>query len=176
MVVELFIQHGTSAFAIKDLAAHAGISERSFHRYFPKKEDVVRPFLAAGAERIATIAADRPTDEPLVASLVEAWRGSWAAVHVDKARALHEILRESESFRAHWLQALTDSERRWTQVIAGRLCIDPAGRQAVLAGAAVAAATRLSIEGFAENLNPAEEFAAQLALLGPALFTSPTKE
>ncbi|WP_371541422.1 TetR/AcrR family transcriptional regulator [Streptomyces sp. NBC_00554] len=171
--VQLFIDHGTSSFTIKELAAHAGISERSFYRYFPRKEDVVRPFLAAGSERIAAEVAGRPSDEPLSTSLVHAWSGSWAATHVGQLRALHGILRESEAFRAQWLQVITDSELLWSRVIAERLGIGPRSYRAALAGAVVAAAIRLSTQAYDDTdgaEDPTTMFATALELVGPSLF------
>ncbi|KJE25375.1 transcriptional regulator, TetR family [Frankia torreyi] len=195
-IVELFIERGTNAFTIRELASHAGVSERSFYRYFPRKEDVVRPFLAAGAERIAAELAGRPPDEPLPTSLVRVWAGSWAATHVEQLRKLYRILRESEGFRAQWFQIMADSERLWAGAIAARLGIDPRSHQAALAGAVVSAAARLSTVEYGEAGDgeagdgeagggeagggeagggeaPAELFAAALAMLGPTLFTAP---
>ncbi|ROO87943.1 TetR family transcriptional regulator [Actinocorallia herbida] len=171
-VVELFIEQGTTAFTIKELARHAGVSERSFYRYFPRKEDVIRPFFTAGAERIAAEVIGRPADEPLGTSLSRAWAESWAVTHVDRLRALHRIFRDEESFRAQWLQVMTDSERLWAEAIAVRLGIDPRSRRAVLAGAMVATAARLStqpLEGDTGEEGPEKVFADALEMLAPAL-------
>ncbi|CAJ62209.1 MULTISPECIES: TetR/AcrR family transcriptional regulator [Frankia] len=175
-VVELFVERGTNDFTIRELAAHAGVSERSFYRYFPRKEDVVRPFLTAGAARIATELTERPPGEPLQTSLAVIWAASWAATHVEQLRQLYRVLRTSEGFRAQWFQIMADSERLWADAIAARLGLDPRSHQAALAAAVVSAAARLSTVDYGEaghGESPAELFATALAMVGPGLFTAP---
>jgi AcrR family transcriptional regulator len=173
-VVTLFIDRGTSAFTIKELAAHAGISERTFYRYFPRKEDVVRPFLTSGLERVSALAAARPAAEPIDVALLHAWRDSWVSMQPARARMLFHVLNESDIFRAIWFQVNAESAARWAEVIADRIGIERGSRQAALAGAIVVAAAHHSTELFLDSDmadDPADVFASSLALIGPTLFT-----
>jgi AcrR family transcriptional regulator len=139
-VVELFIDSGHTDFTVTELARHAGISERSFYRYFPRKEDVVRPFLTGGFERISALVATRPADEPVRTALVAAWSGSWVATDTDRSRRLFRLLFDDDGLRATWFKVITESEAGWARVIALRLGIDPSSQRAALIGAVVAAA------------------------------------
>jgi AcrR family transcriptional regulator len=176
-VVDLLVANGSSDFTVRELAAHAEISERSFYRYFPRKEDVVRPFLSAGAELIARLVRERPADEPLRDALVAAWAASWQAREPAQATTLRRILHESDSLRATWLQVLADAERVYAGAIAERLGIDVDSRRAAVAGAAVATAIRLSTGSFTDESGCDDDqisgFAANLDLFGPELFRAP---
>ena len=52
-----------------EIAAHAGISQRTFFRYFSCKEDVVLEWTDGHFERIAQILSERPKEEPVLVSL-----------------------------------------------------------------------------------------------------------
>jgi AcrR family transcriptional regulator len=173
-VVDLFIEHRTSNFTVKELAVYAGISERSFYRYFPRKEDVVRPFLTAGFERVAAIAANRPISEPVDRALVAAWSDSWVATQAERHKTLFRVLDESDVFRAISFQVINESGARWAEVIAQRIGIDARSQQATLAGAVVVAAARLSAQSFTDTDptdSPADVFASSMRLIGIELFT-----
>ncbi|WP_370072290.1 helix-turn-helix domain-containing protein [Streptacidiphilus sp. MAP5-3] len=68
----LFQERGFEATTVRDIAAEAGVGERTFFRYFPSKESLVLqqvrdliPLLAAGI-------CERPADEPPLVALREA--------------------------------------------------------------------------------------------------------
>jgi AcrR family transcriptional regulator len=176
-VVELFIDTGRSDFTVAELARHAGISERSFYRYFPRKEDVVGPFLTGGYERISALVAARPSDEPVRTALVAAWSESWVATDAGRSRRLFRLMFDDDGLRATWFKVITESEAGWAHVVAQRLGIDPKSRRAALIGAVVVAAARLSTKWSVESgtdANPALVFAANLELLGDELFAGPS--
>jgi AcrR family transcriptional regulator len=176
-IVELFIDSGRTSFTVAELARHAGISERSFYRYFPRKEDVVRPFLTGGFERISALVAVRPAAEPVRTALVAAWSQSWVATDTDRSRRLFRLLFDDDGLRATWFKVITESEAGWGRVIARRLGIDPNSQRAALIGAVVVAAARLSTKSFADSeteADPAAVFAANLELLGDELFAGPS--
>jgi AcrR family transcriptional regulator len=173
-VTELFLRSRGTAFTVKELATYAGISERSFYRYFPRKEDAVKPFLTAGVEMLAQAVSERPIDEPLETSLAIVWEGSWSADNMERVQVLHRVLGETERFRSIWMEVITETEATWTQVVARRLGIEPSSRQAALAAAAIVAVLRLSTETFSDagpDEDPATILAANLDLLGNRLFT-----
>jgi AcrR family transcriptional regulator len=60
----LFLEKGFEATTIDDIAATAGISRRSFFRYFGTKEDIVLGHLAGDGARARAALEQRPDDEP----------------------------------------------------------------------------------------------------------------
>jgi AcrR family transcriptional regulator len=132
---------------VTELARHAGISDRSFYRYFPRKEDVVRPFLTGGFERICALVAARPSDEPVRTALAAAWSESWVATDTDRSRRLFRLLSDDDGLRATWFKVITES------------------------------AARLSTKSFVDSgadVDPALVFAANLELLGDQMFAGPS--
>lgn len=83
--LQLFDDYGFDATTVANIAAVAGISARTFFRYFATKEDVVFGDLVPIGESIRSTLAGRPADE-------SAWAALRAAVHViaDIADAEHE--------------------------------------------------------------------------------------
>ncbi|WP_083684320.1 TetR/AcrR family transcriptional regulator [Massilia putida] len=150
--VQLFIARGSSDVSIRELAAHVGISERTFYRYFPRKEDVVRPFLENGLQRIVDGFAARSASEPIMDSLAAAWADAWPLKEPGASAVFFRILEQHDSYRAARLQAIIDSEALWAEAIATRLGLAPSSPQALVAGAAIVTAFRMAWQSF--SLDP----------------------
>lgn len=73
--LQLFDEYGFDATTVDNIAAVAGISARTFFRYFATKEDVVFGDLVPIGESIRSTLVGRPTGE-------SAWAALRAAVHV----------------------------------------------------------------------------------------------
>ncbi|MFD7025719.1 TetR family transcriptional regulator [Promicromonospora sukumoe] len=69
IALELFAERGFEQVTVEQIAAEAGMSARTFHRYFPAKEDVVIGDPARGGEFVRGVLAGRPQDEPVWDSL-----------------------------------------------------------------------------------------------------------
>lgn len=67
----LFLEKGFEATTIDEIAAAAGISRRSFFRYFGTKEDVVLGHLAADGIALRTALEQRPDDEDVWTALLQ---------------------------------------------------------------------------------------------------------
>jgi AcrR family transcriptional regulator len=63
VALRLFEQRGFSEVTVDDLASAAGISPRTFYRYFPAKDDVFQVRLATRSEALRDALAARPADE-----------------------------------------------------------------------------------------------------------------
>ncbi len=70
----LFEQRGFESVTVDDIASVAGISSRTFYRYFPAKEDVLQVAIDRRSEALRGALAARPHDEPPLHSLGEALR------------------------------------------------------------------------------------------------------
>src|SRR6202140_183749 len=83
---------------IDEIAAAAGVSRRTFFRYFTSKEDVVFAFLDQWAVRLAADIVARPADEDPVAAVQTSFRQLTAA-YDDRALALVRVVRETPSLQ-----------------------------------------------------------------------------
>jgi AcrR family transcriptional regulator len=77
--LQLLALKGFDAVTVDEIAATAGVSKRTFFRYFASKEDVVVQFLAHLGEGIRQELAGRPADEQPSVALRHA---VWAAMAV----------------------------------------------------------------------------------------------
>lgn len=98
----LFIQHGYEATTVDQIAEAAGMSRRTFFRYFDGKDELVLERLVESGRLIADALEARPAGEP-------AWQALRAAFtvavdvqeeHHDKARPLQLMLRVEPALRA----------------------------------------------------------------------------
>jgi AcrR family transcriptional regulator len=140
---QLFTQRGFDQTTVDDIAAAAGLSRRSFFRYFASKEDAVLGMLHAVGDAIAAELAARPAGEP-------PWRSLRRALDVlvttylgdpKVALARFRLIHHTPALRT----TLLDKQDRWqrslAQVLAARLGADPAHdlRPQLLAATALAA-------------------------------------
>lgn len=171
--IALFLRERTSDFTVKELAAHVGLSERTFYRYFPRKEEAIRPAVDAALTRIASDIRAAPPERSLREVLVEALGQSFKEGLSMNWENLIPVLNETEALRAVWLQILTDAEGALSQVAAERLGIAPNSQRARMVGAVLATAGRLAMEqpfSTGKKRDPGEVLAECLELLGPTLF------
>ena len=116
VAVALFARDGFAKVTGADIAAAAGISTRSFFRYFDTKEDVVLSRFDEAGERIRRTLERRPAAESAVAALR-------TALHVlfddpvfppDQLPAIASLALQTPSIRARQLEKL----ERWEQLLA----------------------------------------------------------
>lgn len=113
---ELFARQGFDATTIDEVAQAAGMSRRTFFRYFSGKDELISEKLVEAGERIATALAERPAEE-----------GAWAAVraafdvvvhaaeaYAEQSRTLRLMLRDEPGVRG----SVEEWRRRWTELLA----------------------------------------------------------
>ena len=140
---ELFTERGFDQTTVDDIAVAAGLSRRSFFRYFASKEDAVLGMLNAVGDAIAAELAARPADEPPWTSLRRALDVLVTTYLGDPTVALarFRLIHHTPALRT----TLLDKQDRWqrslAQVLAARLGADPAHdlRPQLLAATALAA-------------------------------------
>jgi AcrR family transcriptional regulator len=176
-VVALFLRAKTSDFSVEDLARRVGISTRTFYRYFPRKEDAIRPHLDDSIARIVAAIRARPRHESLRQALIAAYAIQWTPQEVSHWKILEQVLAETESLRAVWLQVITDSERGITRVAAEWLGLPEDSRRARLIGTVTVAAVRVAMAMVnqsprlaASRPGPSVIFEESLEELGPDFF------
>jgi AcrR family transcriptional regulator len=69
VALRLFDEHGFAKVTVDEIAHDAGISARTFYRYFPAKEDVLQLQIDQRTEALRAALAARPDDEAPLRSL-----------------------------------------------------------------------------------------------------------
>jgi AcrR family transcriptional regulator len=127
--LELFDERGFDATSVEDVAAAAGISGRSFHRYFPAKEDAVLGDATAAGHLVAATLAARPAGE-------SPWRAMRAALqpiaelsdtNAERTLRVMRVVNGSASLRARHLEKHLMWSRILTPIMRERLGPGPGG-------------------------------------------------
>ena len=143
VAVQLFLDRGFDDVTVEEICAAAGLSRRSFFRYFSAKEEIVVTVFADMAERGWRSFLHRPVDDALWPALRHSMDPvvEWATADPDRAVATIRLIDASPSLRAAFL----DRVDRWRMLLAGvvatRLGLDNRGNlySAVVAAAAMGA-------------------------------------
>jgi len=98
VALRLLRDRAFDSLTIDEIAAAAGVSRRTFFRYFTSKEDVVFAFLDQWAVRLAADIVARPAREDPVAAVQNSFRQLTAA-YDDQALALVRLVRETPSLQ-----------------------------------------------------------------------------
>jgi AcrR family transcriptional regulator len=98
VALQLLTDRDFESVTVDEIAAAAGVSRRTFFRYFASKEDVVFAFLDQGAMRLCEDIVTRPPEEGPVTAVHQALRQHLAAYQ--SSTALVRLVRETPSLRA----------------------------------------------------------------------------
>jgi AcrR family transcriptional regulator len=141
--VKLLAFQGFDQTTIEQMAAAAGVSRRTFFRYFQSKEDVVIATLSEMSARIVAGLESRPPEEPPAAALQATLRSVFAAKvaeHPEKTHRLACITVQTPSILARYLERQVTWKAELAAVLARRMATDPTDlRPAVLVAVAFAA-------------------------------------
>ncbi|WP_285106756.1 TetR family transcriptional regulator [Promicromonospora sp. MEB111] len=135
IALELFAERGFEQVTVEQIAAAAGMSARTFHRYFPAKEDVVIGDPARGGEFVRDVLAGRPQDEPVWDSLRIAFEALVSQAprrggDDDRGKLAMRVLVSAASLRARSLEKHLLWARMLTPLVAARLPNDDAAFRA----------------------------------------------
>lgn len=141
----LFAEQGFEATTVEQVAEAAGMSRRTFFRYFTGKDELVLERLVESGDRIAAALAARPAAEPAWPALRAAFDETveLQEQYADRSRPLQLMLRDEPGVRVPVLER----RRRWqallTPLVAVRLP-ERAGRRTPDLRAAALTASALS--------------------------------
>lgn len=124
---ELFGRKGYEATSVAEIARAAGVSRRTFFRYYASKEDVLIETSDTLAEEFLAEMARRPAGEPPLVAIHRALVPV-VATRIEQgetARAVIRLLRESRVLRRAMLERHARMEERLATLLAARLGIDP---------------------------------------------------
>ncbi|TDC07341.1 TetR family transcriptional regulator [Streptomyces sp. 8K308] len=176
--LQLLASKGYDAVTVDEIVATAGVSRRTFFRYFASKEDVVVQFLADLGTGMRAELAGRPGEErPSVALRHAVWAGLAACAdpsdHTERALRVVRLILRTPALLARFLER----QARWREELADELA-RRLGRDAgtdlyprMAAGMALSAFDTVlrrwsESEGVAD---PAELTDRAFALIAPAL-------
>jgi len=145
--LELFLRDGYDAVRAETIAAEAGVSPRTFYRYFQAKDEVLSPIVTRGTETLAARFAARPGDEPLADAFAAAFREMGASpAGPENATRLIRLFTDVPVLRARWLADLRSIESTFSLVVKQRTPTPLSDADAELTGAMLATALRIALE------------------------------
>ncbi|MEU9702210.1 TetR family transcriptional regulator [Streptomyces sp. NPDC047981] len=176
--LQLLAVKGFDAVTVDEIVAAAGVSKRTFFRYFASKEDVVVQFLADMGAGIRAELAARPADEPPSVALRHAMTVPIHACtdhpdHAERALRVVRLILGTPALHARFLER----RLRWSEDLAAELTRRPGLTAADdlyprLAAGMALTAFDVTLERWGaggDAVDPAELIARVFATLAPAL-------
>lgn len=115
IAVELFAERGYDATTVEEIAEAAGMSERTFFRYFPTKDEVFFSRAESDTQELVEHARSRPIEEAPWVALQGAIEHALTSLNSEaefaRAKQFREILAGSPTLMAHQFSRLSDSLR-----------------------------------------------------------------
>ena len=124
---ELFSAQGYETTTIDQIAAQAGVSPRTFFRYFGGKEELALDFTVEFEELVTAALAVRPEDEPPLTALVHAFRSFLQAMRASAGEDRERFLRHRRVIDGN--PALLAASFARMAAIEDRLAVEVARRQ-----------------------------------------------
>ena len=139
---DLFLEHGYEETTVDQIAAAAGMSKRTFFRYFSSKDDLVIGKYDLFGDRMADALDARPADEPIWESLRRVFDITLDYVQDDHQRARNDameaIVRSTPQLYAGYLEKMQRIQNLLIGRVAERLGASSADGE--LAAAAIVGA------------------------------------
>ncbi|WP_433214331.1 TetR family transcriptional regulator [Dactylosporangium sp. CS-047395] len=139
--LKLVAFHGFEETTIDQMAAAAGVSRRTFFRYFQSKEDVIIEFLSDLGRKLSEALRARPSSEAPDEALRQALRvftdTFWE--HPEKSSRLARVTVETPALLGRYLERQVAWKQTLTSELARRMGVEPSLQPAVLVAVAFAA-------------------------------------
>ncbi|MBF4616032.1 TetR/AcrR family transcriptional regulator [Curtobacterium sp. VKM Ac-1376] len=172
--IDAILAAGSTALSVEQLRTAAGISKRTFHRYFPYKARAIRPHYAA----MTATFSDLTIAEELRSR--DAWVHAWEQVVLgeDPARSLElfRLIRADPEYWSVFLEVVQDGEAVFAEALGGRGGDAAEGNTAIdaeVTAVALVAASRLALTAAVdEGADPTIAFARYLDHFDPPLLAT----
>lgn len=154
---ELFAERGAAAVTAEDIATAAGISLRTFYRYFRTKEEAVTPLLASGVTDWIQDLARGSRDVPAAEALERSARHVLSRtdqVGLDSLRLTRELFRAipgDPGLESVWYRIVNDTEESLVLVLRELMGPDADPLDVRLMAVAGNTAMRMAIQTWADS-------------------------
>lgn len=121
--VRLFARQGVAATSGEQIAQAAGVSERTFWRYFPYKESCVEPLLTKMVDAFCAVLDEWPAEVELIDHLRDAYTpvlGSSSSDDIDTVLSVVRLTHTERALRAAYLMLRERAENALADVLAHR--------------------------------------------------------
>jgi AcrR family transcriptional regulator len=179
IAIDLFAQRGFDAVTTDEIARAAGISPRTFFRYYPSKDEIVLELGSRLHDRLLAAFDQRPSREGTVEALRRAYVATSTVLTEDRERVLRigRVLASSPALRSAsygrpWADGTPLVER-----VAARMGTSPADPRPRVIAAAMAAVATAEWHAWVDDGgtgDPAERIEAALTALEEGLRTLDT--
>lgn len=171
IALELFDERGFDEVSVQDIAASAGMSSRTFFRYFASKDDVLLDYQRGLQARLLKALRDRPAGEPAVAALRNAFVET-STVNPEEHDAVVQrarVLAAAPTLRARAHGERAGEHAALGELLAARLALtDASDSLPIIVAAAMSAAAVAAWDDWVSkggDGNPGEAIGAALDLL-----------
>lgn len=162
--VQTVLERGTTSLTVEELREAAGISKRTFHRWFPTKARALQPYYAAVTERFSAAMAQAPhLDQRAV---TRAWVKTVLGEDPTDAVRLYGLVREDPEYWSVFLEVVEDGETAITATLL-ELPSRPTPVQARVGAVAIVASSRLALDAGYRGTNPRTAFTRWLTAFAP---------
>lgn len=118
--VTLFAQRGFESVTVEEIAAHAGVTARTFFRYFPSKETVIVDIYDQTNARLVELISDGEDHPPGVLAALAQAMVQWSQEYGDLFDAFRRLSENSETLLAATLVHTLDWEQNLAAALRGR--------------------------------------------------------
>ncbi|MFH8932795.1 acyl-CoA-like ligand-binding transcription factor [Streptomyces griseosporeus] len=172
--LDLLARKGFDAVTVEDIVGAAGVSKRTFFRYFASKEDVVVQFLGEMGTGMRAALAERPAQEPPSVALRHT---VWSAVdacagHGEQTLRVIRLILGTPALLARFLERQAQWRDALAEELTRRLGLGPAGLYPQLAAGAALTAFDTVLQRWSAgegDQDPAALTDEAFAVLAPAL-------
>jgi len=144
IAIRLFLAHGYDAVSVDDIAAEAGMSGRTFFRYYATKDEILRRYQSGLHEALLDSFMAQPPGAPALEALRSAYATTSTVAEPDRerVRALGRLLATAPAVHARAVgETLLDD--RLTREFARRFGAQPSDLRCAAVLAAVSAAAQV---------------------------------
>jgi len=151
----LFAREGYDGVSAEAIAEEAGVSLRTFYRYFTGKDAVLSPIVTDGLDELTERLAARPAPESLATALHNAYQEINPRQGQEGVRVLIGLFLDVPALRAQWHEDLRKLEAALIPVVHTRARRPVTDYHAELSAAAAVTGLRVGLERAARSAPPA---------------------